>query len=89
MAQRCIAGRMVARCRLGPGPAVTGHAEIRDSWAAFPPLSAIDAEMVEIEGVGDLAYVRGTYHLVMDVEGSPEDTGKFLEIRTVRPTEPG
>ncbi|MEE8116597.1 MAG: DUF4440 domain-containing protein [Gemmatimonadales bacterium] len=63
------------------GPAVTGHAEIRDSWVAFPPLSAIHAEMVEIEGVGDLAYVRGTYHIVMDVEGSPEDTGKFLEIR--------
>ncbi len=63
---------------------VQGRAAIRAFIAAFPPLSHFTASPIEIDGRGDLAYVRGTYHMTFaSPPGRPaiEDHGKFLEIR--------
>jgi len=43
----------------------------------------IEIDNIEIEGSGDLAYVRGKYKLTMPVDsgGSIIDNGKYLDIR--------
>lgn len=62
--------------------AVEGRAAIRDWFAAFPPLASFALEAVEIEGVGDLAYVRGTYQLEISMgDQNVSDRGKYVEIR--------
>ncbi|UCD25233.1 MAG: DUF4440 domain-containing protein [Gemmatimonadota bacterium] len=64
-------------------PAVHGRDAIRDWYASFPPVTAVELPIVEIDGRGDMAYVRGTYVLTMVIEGNPEpitDTGKNLAI---------
>ena len=48
-----------------------------------PPIEA-NLTIVEIDGRGDLAYVRGTYTLTYEPIGEPgpiQDTGKYIEIR--------
>ena len=64
-------------------PAVTGRDKIQAVFEAFPPISAIDAEALEVEGRGDLVYVRGRYTLTLSPPGSNpiQDSGKYLEIR--------
>lgn len=66
-------------------PAVQGRAAIRDFVAAFPPLSAFSIVNQTIDGRGDLAYVRGTYSMTLDMAGNPTDRGKFVEIRRKGP----
>ena len=64
-------------------PAVHGRDAIRDWYASFPPVTEVELPIVEIDGRGDIAYVRGTYALTMVIEGAPEpitDTGKNLAI---------
>lgn len=62
-------------------PAVVGRAAIREFNATFPPVSAFSLTNEIIDGVGDLAYVRGRYRMTLAIEGSPADSGKYLEIR--------
>ncbi len=64
-------------------PAVQGRGGIQAWFEAFPPVSDFNLETVEIEGVGDLAFVRGTYTLTMTPEGmdTVADTGKYIEVR--------
>lgn len=69
------------------GP-VEGRAAIRAWLAAFPPMSEFTVTAVEIDGRGDLAYVRGTYALtIAAASGRPAmpDHGKFLEVRRRQP----
>ncbi|MDH5203197.1 MAG: SgcJ/EcaC family oxidoreductase [Nitrospirota bacterium] len=65
-------------------PIVQGREAIL-TWAeAFPPLTEFSLSAVEIDGRGDLAFVRGTYSMTIALEGAPEpiqDTGKYIEIR--------
>lgn len=64
-------------------PAVHGRDAIRDWYATFPSVTEVELPIVEIDGRGDIAYVRGTYTLTMVIEGAPEpvtDTGKNLAI---------
>ncbi len=66
------------------GPAVTGRPAIRRWLAAFPPMSDFGLTPVEIDGRGDLAYVRGTYALTLAAAGKTPaipDRGKYVEIR--------
>ena len=65
------------------GPPVEGRANIQAWMESFPPFSDIDLSIVEIDGLGDLAYVRGTYKMTITPEGQDPivDSGKFLEIR--------
>jgi ketosteroid isomerase-like protein len=49
----------------------------------FPRVTDIRTEHQETDGRDDLAYVRGTYTMKFQPEGSPtpmEDTGKWLVI---------
>ncbi|HWN81774.1 MAG TPA: DUF4440 domain-containing protein [Candidatus Udaeobacter sp.] len=69
------------------GPAITGRAAIVKFFQGFPRLTSFKLTNVEVEGNGDIAYVRGTYQLTMSIEGQGpiEDSGKFLEIRRKQP----
>ena len=69
------------------GPAVQGRADIEAFFAAFPPTSGFTLNPVEIDGRGDLAFVRGTYSLTLEIEGMEPtpDTGKYIEIRRRQP----
>lgn len=64
-------------------PALTGPAAIQAWMAAFPPVTAFKLTVQEVDGVGDLAYVRGTYDLTITPPGAPgpvTDHGKFLNV---------
>jgi uncharacterized protein (TIGR02246 family) len=63
-------------------PPVTGREAIVKSFSAFPPLEEFTVEVLEIEGYGDLAYLRGTAVLTMT---GPDGnrvvlSGKYIEI---------
>jgi ketosteroid isomerase-like protein len=61
--------------------AVHGRTAISAFLAAFPTITMFSAELVSVEGDGDLAYVYGTYHLEMDTPDGPEaDDGKYIEV---------
>lgn len=63
---------------------VSGHAEIAEFLGSFPPLTAFDIFVDEIEGAGDIAYVRGSFRMEMVPEpgaDSVEQRGQYLEIR--------
>jgi ketosteroid isomerase-like protein len=67
---------------------VEGRAAIRAFIVGVPPLSAFSATSIEIDGRGDLAYLRGTYQMTFAAAaGRPavEDHGKFVEIRRRQP----
>ena len=65
-------------------PALEGRAAIRAWFAGGPPLATFTLTSKEIDGVGDVAYVRGTWTLTIAAAGKTpaiEDHGKFLEVR--------
>jgi len=64
-------------------PAIEGRANIQVFFEFFPPLSNFSMKIVEIEGRGDMAYVRGTYTMTLTPEGGEAitDSGKYIEIR--------
>ncbi len=69
---------------MAPGePAIEGRRNIQAYWEAFPPVTGLSTTNVEIEGSGDLAFVRGTYRFTIEPEGGEPvlETGKFVEIR--------
>jgi ketosteroid isomerase-like protein len=64
-------------------PAVEGLVAIkRANW-----VRAIEWEtsIVQIDGQGDLAFVRGTYSLLLDYEGAVKEGAKFLDILRKQP----
>ena len=69
---------------LPPGfPPLTGHAQIADFLEKLPPFENLNLEQVDVEGEGDLAYVRGKYSFdVVDDSGLVvgEEFGSYLEI---------
>jgi uncharacterized protein (TIGR02246 family) len=62
---------------------VQGRAGIEEFMGTFPPITDMQLDAVEIEGVGDVAYIRGRYSITMAPEGAEPitDSGKYLEIR--------
>jgi uncharacterized protein (TIGR02246 family) len=64
------------------GQVVTGRDAIQKWMTAFPPMSDFRVEVVDVDGRGDLAYVRGNYSLTIQAPGAPPtpDHGKYLEI---------
>ena len=64
------------------GEAVHGRQPIQKWMEAFPPISDFKIDQVEVDGRGDVAYVRGNYSMTVTPPGSPAtpDRGKFLEI---------
>ena len=70
-------------------PAVEGRAAI-ESWLAMLPVKITDAEgtALEVEGAGNVAYVRGTYSMSLQIPGLPESIpqqGKLLQIYARQP----
>jgi len=60
-------------------PMVQGRAAIRAWMKTAQPLKSFVVSPIDINGRGDLAYVRGTFQLLF--ESGAQDRGKFLEIR--------
>jgi len=67
---------------LPSSPAVQGRLQIQQWMASNPPLSDFVVEPVDIDGRGDIAYVRGNYSLTLTPAGGAavRDRGKFVEI---------
>jgi uncharacterized protein (TIGR02246 family) len=65
------------------GPMVQGRAAIESFFSKFPPIAAFTSNAVEVEGRGDLAVVRGTFHVTMTPPGAPpaKSSGKYIEVR--------
>jgi ketosteroid isomerase-like protein len=64
-------------------PAVVGLEAIRAvEWSR-----AVESEIspIDIVGVGDLAYVRGTYSLLLDFEGAVREEGKYVNVLRKQP----
>lgn len=68
-------------------PAVQGKQQIQKWMTDNPPISDFAVEPVDIDGRGDVAYVRGNYSLTMTPPGGAavHDRGKFIEIWRKQP----
>lgn len=67
---------------------VTGREAIAAFLGSFPPLTAFENTVEEVDGTGDIAYVRGRFRMVMvpDPAADPvEEEGQYLEIRKKQP----
>ena len=70
------------------GPVVEGRVALQEFLEPFPPMTQFEATIVQIDGRGDLAFVRGTHSETYIVEGTPEpihDTLKHVEIWRKQP----
>jgi ketosteroid isomerase-like protein len=63
-------------------PAIQGRAAIQAMFESFPPISAFKVEIADLDGRGDLAYVRGNYAMTIAPPGAPamSDRGKYVEV---------
>lgn len=64
-------------------PAVSGRAAMVAFFQAYPPYEDFETEIVQMEGQGGLAYVRGTYSMNIMFPGAEapvKDSGKYIEI---------
>ncbi len=64
------------------GAAVQGRQQIEKFLSSFPPISSFTFDIVDIDGRGDLAYVRGNYAMTLTPPGAApiNDRGKYVEI---------
>ncbi len=64
-------------------PEIRGRDHIRTWFEETESGNSIELEYIEIEGCGDVAYIRGKYRLTIPVEGGEPivDVGKLLDIR--------
>lgn len=64
------------------GPIIEGRDAIVSFMLSFPPMSKYQTEDIEIEGNGNLAYIRGKYELEMIINDSTTvtDQGKYIEL---------
>jgi ketosteroid isomerase-like protein len=61
-----------------------GRDALKAFFVSFPAMTEMRFELDDIDGSGNLAYVRGRYEMTLAVEGAPspvQDRGKFVEIR--------
>lgn len=64
------------------GPSIEGHTEIIKTFKSWPPLTKFHTKDVEIDGSGNIAYIRGTYELTMKLNDTTEvsENGKYIEL---------
>lgn len=65
------------------GDALQGRAAIQAWSEAFPPFSDFQASITQLDGRGDLAYLRGTYSMTIAPVGAPApimDHGKYVSV---------
>jgi uncharacterized protein (TIGR02246 family) len=70
-------------------PTVEGRAAIQ-SWLAMLPVKIADAKgmALEVEGAGNVAYLRGTYSMNLQIPGVPDavaQQGKILQVYARQP----
>ena len=69
-------------------PAVEGRVAIQAFFELFPSITQFEPTIVQMDGRGDLAFVRATYAMTYIVEGTPEpihDRGQYVEIWRKQP----
>jgi ketosteroid isomerase-like protein len=62
---------------------VRGRDAIASWFENFPPFEGLQFNQVEFDGAGDIAYVYGTYSMIVtlpDAEEPVPDRGKYIEI---------
>jgi ketosteroid isomerase-like protein len=65
------------------GPAVQGRDAIRQMLQQTPPISAFAFRLVDLQGDGNLAYMRGAWSMTLAPTGAPKpvsDSGKILVV---------
>jgi uncharacterized protein (TIGR02246 family) len=70
------------------GVVVEGRAAIQALLEPLPPISQYDVTIVQIDGRGDLAFVRAAYSETYVVEGTPEPihgAGKYVQTWRKQP----
>jgi len=68
-------------------PALVGREAILQAWTKTP-VSGLTVTPLEIDGSGDLAFIRGAYSMELTIEGLPEpvsDKGKYVVILRRQP----
>jgi ketosteroid isomerase-like protein len=63
-------------------PMVSGRAAIEASLRAYPKFTTFTLTVDTVAGMGDLAVLRGHYHLTIMMPGASQaiaDSGKFLQ----------
>jgi uncharacterized protein (TIGR02246 family) len=80
-----VAGAYTADAILMPpnGPVIQGRDNIKNFFVSFPPIRDMKLTLIEIDGCGDLAYVRGAYSMSVTIPNSApiHEQGKYIEIR--------
>ena len=63
-------------------PAIKGHDAIVAMLKTFPATSDLKVEILEVNGAGNIAYVYGTYSMVVTPPGGEpvSDKGKYVEV---------
>ena len=67
---------------LPKGPTIQGHAEILKEFKNRPSkIIEYDQRIMEVEGIGDIAFVRGVFSYTVDTNGKTSSgTGKYIAI---------
>jgi ketosteroid isomerase-like protein len=69
-------------------PALHSRSALREWVDTFGEITRFEIQVDEVDGQGDVAFVRGTYEatfLPKDAPGPIDDRGKFLDIRQRQP----
>ncbi len=68
------------------GVSMRGKRAILDWFHRFPEISEWRLEDIEIDGAGEVAYVRGRYTMILSARAKlPFDKGKYLEVWRKQP----
>jgi predicted ester cyclase/ketosteroid isomerase-like protein len=68
------------------GTSMRGRRAILDWFKRFPEISEWKLEDIEIDGAGEVAYVRGRYTMILSGRAKlPFDKGKYLEVWRKQP----
>ncbi len=69
------------------GPAVRGRDDMMQWARSLPPITSFTRTSDELEGSGDMAYLRGGYQWVLSPPGGPPmpDSGKYIQIWRKQP----
>ncbi|MBE7171536.1 MAG: DUF4440 domain-containing protein [Williamsia sp.] len=62
-------------------PLAQGQNAIIALFKSWPALTKFETHDVEVEGNGNLAFIRGTYSIAMKMnKGETSDSGKYIEV---------
>jgi len=61
---------------------VKGSTAIAEFFVSFPPFTDLQAQQIELDGRGDMAYARGSFSMMIQLPDgvSVPERGKYMEI---------